>query len=202
MGFVILAILSMPATQQALRFSQSRTCNPRVVVAANYVTATALCIAVVCVRAVQGSSSGVFGAITRRLGISGVVNGTLYFLHILVCLACYRLVGVGITIALALSGRVISVVVSWAAWGEGLSIAQGIAVALIPAAAMLMRPGRKVSPTWNRKAVIVLPTVNCLHVLLSRAIWKERLRTRQMIGLSAAIAVIVLANLSRAGAPT
>ena len=166
MGFVILAILTMLATQQSLRFSQSRSCDSRVVVAANYAMATAVCIAVICVRAAQEPPAMVFGAITWRLAVAGLVNGTLYYLHILVCLACYRLVGVGITIALALSGLMVPVVVSWAAWGEGLSVAQCFAVALIPAAALLMRPGRKISPTWNRKADVLL----LLNFVMSGAI--------------------------------
>jgi len=156
MGFVILVILAMLATHQTLRFSQSRKCDSRVVVAANYAMAAVVCVAVVCFRAAQGSSAGVLGSITWRLVGAGVVNGALYYLHLLVCLACYRLVGVGITIALALSGLVVPVVVSWAAWGESLSIAQAIAVCLIPAAALLMRPGRKISATWNRKADVLL----------------------------------------------
>ena len=156
MGFVILVIFAMLATHQALRFSQSRKCDSRVVVATNYAVAAVVCVAVVCFRTAQGSSAGVLGSITWRLAGAGVVNGALYYLHLLICLACYRLVGVGITIALALSGLVVPVVVSWAAWGEGLSVAQAIAVCLIPAAALLMRPSGKVSATWSRKADILL----------------------------------------------
>jgi len=156
MLYVFLTICAKLSVQLTLRFSQKRHCNQGVVVAANYVLAAAVCLSAVCVRAVQVSPAEVFGAVSWRLAGFGVVNGTLYFLHILVILACYRLVGVGITVALLQSAMIVPILASWLFWGEQLSVAQWAAAALIPVSAALMRPGRKISPTWNRRADLLL----------------------------------------------
>ena len=170
MLYVILTIFAKLSVQQTLRFSQKRRCNQGVVVAANYVMGAVVYLSVVCGRAALGASAEVLGAVTWRLVGFGVANGALYFLYILVILACYQRAGVGITVALMQSALIVPILVSWLLWGEQLSAAQWTAAALIPVSAALMRPGRGISPTWNRKADVLLVlnfvmagTVQTLH---------------------------------------
>ena len=70
----------------------------------------------------------------------GAVCGVLYFLHLLLVLAGFRLVGVGVTWAFAALGIVIPVFLSWFAWGENMSNFQWAAMAMLPVAVVLLRP--------------------------------------------------------------
>ena len=72
--------------------------------------------------------------------VLGGVNGVLYFLHLMVILAAFRLTGVGITIAFTGMGAVVPVLVAWCFWWEPMSPLRWAAAGLLPAAVFLMRP--------------------------------------------------------------
>ena len=151
MEYLFLTICCVVGFQQTFRFSQSRGCRLPVVIASNYVVA-AICFAA----AMLLSGSSVDGSIAWRLAFRGAANGVLYFLHILVILACYRMVGVGVAAALAGMGSLVPILASWAFWGEPISAVRWCAVVLMPVAVVLMRPGQRISPTWSYKSDVLL----------------------------------------------
>lgn len=118
---------------QTLRFAQRRGSGILAVTAANYAAAAVVSWAVF----------AAFGRTSTLNGTSlamGLGNGTMYFLHILVVLKSYQLVGIGVTSAILGTSIVVPVVSSWAAWGDEMSPFRWAALALLPLAMALLRP--------------------------------------------------------------
>ncbi|MCX5658599.1 MAG: hypothetical protein NTW19_02620 [Planctomycetota bacterium] len=70
----------------------------------------------------------------------GMVNGFLYATHFFVILICYRLAGVGITLAVTNSGVVLAVLGSHLIWHEPMTRFQWGSLLLFPLAMFLIRP--------------------------------------------------------------
>ncbi len=127
-------VLTTSTFLQLLRFGQQRGASLSIIVAVNYTVAFGLTLAWGLTRLDTGTDH------TTTLVAMGLVNGSLYFLHLLVTLAAFRLVGVGITTALCMTASVTPAFVAWAAWGEAISTPQWAGLAMLPAAVFLMRP--------------------------------------------------------------
>ena len=151
MQYCLLYVLFLIVFTQLLRYALIRGSGVFVVSAVNYVAAALLA---------AGLLAGLWGQVPasgRWLGAAlGTTTGVLYFLNLLVMLVAYRLVGVGITSALAGMGIVIPVLVSWYAWDEPMTVARWVAVALLPPAVVLMRPHTKARRPLSLKGDVVL----------------------------------------------
>ncbi|MBN1674162.1 MAG: hypothetical protein JXR37_24145 [Kiritimatiellae bacterium] len=280
MIFLVLHILSVVGFLQGMRYAQVRKMNLPAVVAANYAGAALFSAAALFIWR--------FGAEghSHELIRYGVLNGCLYVLHMMILLGSYRVVGVGLTTAVASMGMVIPILVAWVLWSEPISVGQWLAVALIPATMLLIRPDHGRDVRWSFKAegvlganflaagligtvhraaslrgagaapllyqtclftaaavcsglcllrrgvrpkaadmrigvfvgllnvlatlflllalgvlltIVVYPTANCVRIMLNLFIgwqvWAERIRPRQMLGVAAALAIVLLANL-------
>jgi len=132
--YLVLYVLFMLAFSQTLRYAQRRGEGVLTVSAVNYVAAAVLSAAIFLVSGPTAPSERVVAAAL------GAAAGVLFFVTLLIMLACYRRVGVGITVALMGMGVVLPVVASNVCWGEAMTPARWVAVGLLPVAVVLMRP--------------------------------------------------------------
>jgi len=149
--YLILYIIFMQLFSQTLRYSQRRGAGVLAVSAVNYVVAAAVSAVVL---AGWWWSAGL--SVQRVPLALGAVTGTLYFVNLLIMLAAYRLVGVGITAAFSALGVVVPVIVSWYAWREQMTALRWAAVALLPVAVVLMRPSQNGRHRITFKADLIL----------------------------------------------
>ena len=134
MHYLLLYVLFMLAFSQTLRYAQRRGEGVLAVSAVNYVVAAVLSVAIF---AASGPTAPSERGIAAGLGAAA---GVLFFLNLLIMLACYRRAGVGITVALMGMGVVLPVIASHVCWGEPMTPARWVTVGLLPAAVVLMRP--------------------------------------------------------------
>jgi multidrug transporter EmrE-like cation transporter len=99
-------------------------------------------------------------------------NGVLFFVHLLVLLASYNYVGVGITQAMTMSGNVLPVLMAWLLWpaDEVMTPVRWLGVALMPIALFFMRPnnGEPLKLNFKKELILLLPfcftgIIGCLH---------------------------------------
>jgi len=136
-----------------LRAIQRRGGDLFTAVAVNYVVAAALSAALLVARGGTGDGGSV------AVLAFGTANGILYFLHLVLIQASYRIAGVGITTALIGAGAVIPVITSWAVWGEPMTpLRWGAALLLIPAM-WLLRPRSNGTRRLTAKADTILALV-------------------------------------------
>jgi len=121
---------------QILRAAQRFGLDLLPAIAANYAVAAVLSGALWLTNTGEPSRSA--GVLAIALGSA---NGVLYFAHLLVIEASYRVAGVGITAALVGTGAILPVVVSWAFWGEAMPPCRWLAIVLLVPAIALLRPG-------------------------------------------------------------
>jgi len=156
MHYVLLYVLFMVTFTQLLRYSQRRGATVLPVCAVNYVVAAILSTGALAVFGWRGLLVDQWPAAAL-----GAVNGVLYVVTLVVLLASYRLVGVGITSAVMAMGTLIPVLVSWSIWSEPMTPFRWGAVALLPLAMILLRPagadGHKL--TFKADAVMCLAFV-------------------------------------------
>ena len=153
MHYCILYVLSMLTFTQLLRYSQRRGLGVLPVSAINYVAAAILCAGAMAVLWTRGGVDLSNPWVPIALGVP---NGVLYFVHLLIILTGYRLAGVGITMAFAAMGVLIPVLLSWYTWGEPMPPSRWAAVAILPVAAVLMRPNASEHKHLTLKGDIVL----------------------------------------------
>ena len=134
MLYALIFVCSGVIFAQLLRFAQQRRANLPAVIAINYSVAVLGC-AVFRLPAALSS-----GNLDCRLIVAGVATGLLYILHMMVLLRCYRAVGVGITSAVVGVAVIVPILAARAIWAEQITPLQWIAVVLMPAAILLMRP--------------------------------------------------------------
>lgn len=279
MVYLVFYVCCAVGFLQSFRYGMARRAWTPAVVAVNYAVAAAASGVFLALFAAEAFQEAGWGVVAR-----GCANGVIYVMHIMVLLACYRFLGVGITSAVAGMGMLAPIFVSWAAWGEGISVFQWVAVGLLPFALLLIRPGRDKSGArgWQGDLLLLLnwalagaigtihksvsiagesryvyqfwlfcaaavcsgawllgrtrapslkdvgigagagllnagatlfflaaigampaaavyPTagcsVVCANIIIGWAVWKERLRPRQMVGAGLALAVVALVNL-------
>lgn len=137
MAYLFVHIACVLCFSQFLRLGQKRSCRTVSVAGVNYVLTAILSAGMLL-------ACGAWNAAGPGLAAGlGAVNGVLFLVHLLVMVAGFRLAGVGITWAFVSSGVVVPVLVSSFAWGEEMSRPQWIALALVPAAVVLLRPRRR-----------------------------------------------------------
>ncbi|MBT3379560.1 MAG: hypothetical protein HN976_37050 [Lentisphaerae bacterium] len=136
MVWAALFVLCLVLFNQILRAAQRFEVDLLPAVAVNYGVAAILSGVLWWTHSEQALSRSSLLAITL-----GGVNGALYFAHLLIIGASYRVAGVGITAALVGTGSVLPVVVSWALWGEAMPPARWLAIILLIPAVALLRPG-------------------------------------------------------------
>ncbi len=117
---------------QTMRFGQLRGTSMLPVICTNYAIAAALSVAVLPLGGAIVPSGLVFGL--------GFANGLLYFLHLLVVVASYRIVGVGVTAAIVSCGWAGTVLLCAWLWPqeEPMTVARWAALLLIAPAVYLM----------------------------------------------------------------
>ncbi len=136
MHFLILHMLAVVVFLQMLRHTQRRGDDILSVVAFNYAVAAVLsAIFYLC-------AFGVKAELQPAAIMLGAINGVLYYLHLLILLACFRVVGTGISIAVCNSASIAPIVFASVLWPqhETMNALRWLAVALIPPAMILMRP--------------------------------------------------------------
>ena len=154
MHYCVLHIVFALIFTQSLRYAQKRDVGVFKVSAVNYVAAAILSAGMLAVTWPNVRLAGQWQAVAL-----GAANGVLYFLTLLALLASYRLAGIGITSAFMAMGVLIPVLVSWCAWSEPMSAFKWAAAALLPAAAILMRPAGGPSPRVTLKGDAALGLV-------------------------------------------
>ena len=136
MSYLLVHIACVLGFSQLLRLGQKRSCRTLSVAGVNYVVTAALSAGMLL-------ACGAWRAAGPGLAAGlGAVNGALFLVHLLIMVAGFRVAGVGITWAFVSSGVVLPVLVTHFAWGEAMSRPQWTALALLPAAVVLLRPRR------------------------------------------------------------
>ena len=134
----ILYLLGVTVFLQSFRYSQRQKINVFAVSAVNYLVASLVS------GMLWASSSNVFGGLTSGWALlGGFLNGSLFFLNLCVLLSLFKTAGVGIAQAVNSTGIVCAVVAAWFFWNESMGLYRWVAVALMPSAIFLMRPGQK-----------------------------------------------------------
>ncbi len=149
---LLLYILCAVAFLQLFRLGQQRQARIYWVGVINYAAATVFSL---------GRWWGTGAHWDPQAALIGAGNGTLYWLHLLVVLACFGHAGVGITGAVANSANVLPVLAAWWLWNEPMTPARWAAVALVPVAMFLLRPPRAKDAPWTPRADVLL-TLNFL----------------------------------------
>ena len=152
MYYLILYIGAALVFIQGFRFAQLRRMNLFAVAAVNYVTA-----AVIAVVIYAAHFNGTF-AFDPRAAAMGATTGSLYFIHLFVLLAAYRLVGTGVTMAIVNAASIVPVVVAHLLWPhtETMSSTRWVAVGMLPVVMILMRPTRASSVHFGFKTDCIL----------------------------------------------
>ena len=135
MGYCLGQVLCAICFTQLLRYAQRRDLGVMEVSAVNYVVAAVMSIAVAWGTGVLADPAQQWQAAAMGVGV-----GAVYFVHMLVLLASYRIVGVGITVAMMSLGILMPVLVSWLVWNEPMPTQRWLAVGLFGPAVFLMRP--------------------------------------------------------------
>ncbi len=127
--------------QQSLRRAQRTGCDMLAITTGNYVVAV---LALLALLLWNGLSVAELGAKIRglppALWLLGVINGLLFFWHLLVLYRAYQAAGVGITTAATQSAVVIPPLVAFVLYGEAISMAAWIALLLVVPVMILIRP--------------------------------------------------------------
>lgn len=87
---------------------------------------------------------------------AALINGVCYFLNMCLLLAGFRLVGVGVTIAVSNAGVLLSMLASWLIWGEPMTPTRWAAAALIVPAMFLLRPPDTAHAKFTWRADLLL----------------------------------------------
>lgn len=151
---MVLNILCWVVFTQTIRYAQRRQVRDYVVGAVNYVLAAVVCLITLAVLTNLRGAPPLLPAATL-----GAACGASYFGQFLLILLAYRLAGVGITMALVSMGVLVPVLLSWCFWSEPMTAWRWVAVALLPAAMVLVRPVRHGTGRLSFKADAVLLAV-------------------------------------------
>ena len=151
MHFLVLNILCWLVFTQTLRYSQHRGARDYVVGAVNYVLAAVISLLALAALGWLRGLPPLYPA-----GALGAACGASYFGQFLLILLAYRLAGVGITTAVASMGLVVPIFLAWCFWGESMTPWRWGALALLPAAMLLVRPVRRHVGHLSWKADLVL----------------------------------------------
>ena len=135
MIYLFLTVFSMVAFMQTLRYGQ-QALHVYAIVAVNYVVAT---IAVFTVSGLQMTTMGM--TIPWHPMAIGAATGVLYISHIPITLGCFRRAGVGVTVAVGGCSLIVPALAGWAVWEESMTVYRWLALALVPPAMWIMRPG-------------------------------------------------------------
>ena len=190
MQYCILYVASVIVLTQLLRYVQRSGRDVFPAVAINYLVAaafSAVALAIMWSRIEWPRHWPAAGL--------GAVCGVLYFLHLLIVLASYRLAGVGVTWAFAALGIVIPVFLSWFAWGEKMSNFQWAAMAMLPVAVVLLRPTsgphRKLTLKGDLILVLVFVmagAIGTLHKAMEHHVGKDAIPVYQFVLFAVAAA--------------
>jgi len=142
-GYIVAAV----CFAQLFRYAQHRNANALAVGAVNYVIAFLASAG----KWVWDDSQIAPTAITL-----GAINGTLYWLHLVIILPSFQIAGVGITFAIAATSSIVPVLVAWVLWNEPITIWQWGALALMLPAMFLLRPNTKQVKHLTFKADVLL----------------------------------------------
>lgn len=152
MSYLVACVISMVCFQQLFRLAQHRRSDVLLIAAANYVVAAAVSAARVLA----------VGDVTDGWGwlviVLGGINGLLYFLHLLVFLAAFRIAGVGVTSAIFGTSLIVPVITAYALWSDPIGPTQWAALALVPIGMFMMRPRgpNGIRLTWKADLVLFL----------------------------------------------
>jgi drug/metabolite transporter (DMT)-like permease len=148
MIFLLFYTFTAVAFSQLFHFSQRRGGRVMPVAAVNYLFAAGVSVS---------RWAWTYPGTTAGLALgTGVVNGAMYFIHLLVLLASFRIAGVGISMAVVGSSTVVPVLVSWLLWQETLSAWQWVAMAMVPVSVTLLRPPGQATRSLSLRADIIL----------------------------------------------
>jgi len=151
MIFLLLAVVGGVAFNQCLRYGQKHGANILATVAVNYGVATVVSLAILFARGVRAGQ-----LLDAHVIAIAFINGVLYLLHLLVVLAAYQTVGVGITAALSRAGIIVPAVAAWLAWNETMNAFRWIGLGLVPVAMVLMRRHEQGKPRLSLAGDMVL----------------------------------------------
>jgi drug/metabolite transporter (DMT)-like permease len=154
--YLIFHICTAVAFQQLLRYSQKYGSRRWRVITVNYIAAAVINILLLI--SARGIPSGL---LPWQIIIAGIAAGTIYVVHMGVLLQCFKYVGVGLTIVIMSMSLIVPVTVSRVLWNEPVSVLQWMAIALMPAAILLIRSdhGGIKGFNWKRDAILILTFV-------------------------------------------
>ena len=136
MFYLLIVVLSTVAFMQTLRYGQRREVHLYSAVAVNYLIAFATVLLLSGLLHANGDARLPWHAI-----IAGAATGVLFFGHVPIILGCFRKAGVAVTTAIGGCSPIVPVVVGWAVWEEAMTTHRWIALAIVPIAMWLLRPG-------------------------------------------------------------
>lgn len=136
MIYLLITVLTMVAFMQTLRYGQKQSLHVYAIVAINYAVAT---IAVFATSELQTTTMGM--AIPWHPVIIGAATGILFFIHMPITLGCFRRAGVGVTVAVGGCSLIVPTLAGWAVWDESMTMSRWLALAFVPPAMWIMRPG-------------------------------------------------------------
>lgn len=156
---LVLQIILSAAFIQLFRYSQHLGARSMAIGAVNYAAATMVSLTLWLWH--SGTMSD------WRIILLGLVNGVLYWTHLVMILRCLQLAGVGLTTAVTNCSSVVAVITSWAIWGDTVSTMQWAAVALTPGAMFMMRRSGAVTKISLRADLWLLMSMVTAGVILS-----------------------------------
>ncbi len=198
--YLALNIFFAISFNQWLRYGQRRGANVHAVGSVNYVIATVACWTWLALSDLPED-----GGILAALGFGGLAGG-VFFLAFITLMTAYRAAGVGIAVAFMGSSVIVPSVASWLIWGEEMTAMRWVAVALLPAAVVLMRPPATEdrAATWKGNAALL--AIFCLSGLaqtMHKAASEEfpELKPAYLTGIFAVAAVCTTIHALKLGRP-
>ena len=152
MTYLLLYLLALSLFTHAMHFAQRRDGDLLVILPINYVIAAVTSIALVYT---EGGAIPWKNTLVMSLGI---INGVIFFVHLLFILESFKIAGTGITMTLVQSGCILPVLFAHLVWPqtETMSAMQWTALAIVPFCVILMRPERIQSPHLALKHDFIL----------------------------------------------
>ena len=132
MGFLFLAVACSLGIATVFKLAERRDLDRTALLAVNYAVAAVLALAL------QGADARALGGVPAGAVALGVVQGVLFIGGFWLFSVAIRAVGVGLAAGAMRLSVVVSVLASWAIWGEAPTAVQGVGLALAAAAFVLV----------------------------------------------------------------
>ena len=152
MIYLFLYLLLLSLFCHSMHFAQRRKGDLLIIIPINYVIAAAASMVIVFI------DDGDVPWNNRLVMTLGVINGVVFFVHLLFILESFKIAGTGITMTLIQSACILPALFAHLVWPETetMSAARWTALAIVPFAVALMRPPQSESRHLTLKDDLIL----------------------------------------------